>query len=80
MTVAEYEKKYTKLCKYATTIVVDESYQCKRFKEGLREEIRTPVTASVKWIDFSKMVETTMQVERRLAEKKQERESVRVNV
>ena len=44
--MAEYEKKYTELSKYAMTIVADEIDRCKRFEEGLREEIRTPVTAN----------------------------------
>lgn len=32
MSVAKYEKKYTELSKYATTIVTDETDQCKRFR------------------------------------------------
>ena len=77
MTMAKYEKKYTELSKYVITIIVDEVDWCKRFKEGLWEEIRTSVTASAKWVDFSKLVETAMRVERSLAERKMESESVR---
>lgn len=47
MFIAEYEKRYTKLAKYAMTIIADETDWCKRFEEGLQKEIRTPVTASV---------------------------------
>ena len=75
--MAEYEKKYTKLSKYATAIVVDEIDRCKRFEEGLREEIRTLVTASTEWTNFSKLVEAAMRVERSLAERKTEGESFR---
>jgi len=75
MTVAEYEKKYTELSKYATTVIADETDQCKRFEEGLREEIRTPVTASVECMDFSRLVEAAMRVERSLMEKKMEHDS-----
>uniref|UniRef100_A0A0A0LR88 Retrotransposon gag domain-containing protein n=2 Tax=Cucumis sativus TaxID=3659 RepID=A0A0A0LR88_CUCSA len=44
MTVVEYEKKYTKLSKYATSLIEDEAKRCKRFEEGLREKIRTPMS------------------------------------
>lgn len=46
MLVAEYERKFTNLSKYAIGIVIDEVNRCKRFVEGLRKEIRTPVTAT----------------------------------
>lgn len=39
MSVAKYEKKYTKLSKYATSIIQDEIDKFKRFEDGLREEI-----------------------------------------
>ena len=77
MTVAKYKKKYTELSKYAITIIADEADWCKRFEEGLWEEIRTLVTASAEWVDFSKLVEAAMCVERSLAERKIEGESVR---
>ena len=77
MSVAEYEKKYTELSKYATAIVADEIDRCKRFEEGLREEIRNPVTASAEWTNFSKLVETAMRVERSLTGKKTKGESFR---
>ncbi|KAL0553697.1 hypothetical protein IC582_007600 [Cucumis melo] len=75
MTVAEYEKKYTELSKYATRVIVDEGERCKRFEEGLREEIRTPVTACADWNDFSKLVEVALRVEKSLNERKREREA-----
>lgn len=71
------KKEYTKLSKYATTIVVDEADRCKRFEKGLPEEIRTLVIASAEWTDFSKLVEAAMRIERSLAKRKQEREIVR---
>lgn len=39
MTIAEYEKKFTKLSKYALAFVIDETDKCKRFKDGLRTKI-----------------------------------------
>ncbi|KAA0054924.1 zf-CCHC domain-containing protein [Cucumis melo var. makuwa] len=75
MTVAEYEKKYIKLSKYATSVIEDEAERCKRFKEGLRGEICTPVTACVDWNDFSKLVEATLRVDKCLNERKSERKA-----
>lgn len=46
MTVVEYKKKYTELSKYALPIIANEADCCKRSEEGLRREIRTPVTTS----------------------------------
>lgn len=75
MIVAEYEKKYTQLSKYAYTIVVDEVDRCKIFEEGLRRDIRTLLTASVDWTKFSKLVEAAIRVEKSLAKEKQENET-----
>ncbi|TYJ96623.1 Retrovirus-related Pol polyprotein from transposon opus [Cucumis melo var. makuwa] len=75
MTVAEYEKKYTELSKYVTRVIEDEVERCKRFREGLREEIRTPMTVCADWNDFSKLVEAALRVEKCLNERKRERET-----
>ncbi|KAA0042193.1 DNA/RNA polymerases superfamily protein [Cucumis melo var. makuwa] len=75
MTVVEYEKNYTELSKYATSVIEDEAGRCKRFKEGLRKEIRTPVPASAHWNDFFKLVEAALRVEKSLNERKHEREA-----
>ncbi|KAA0039476.1 uncharacterized protein E6C27_scaffold64G002900 [Cucumis melo var. makuwa] len=75
MTVAEYEKKYTELSKYATRVIEDEVERYKRFEEGLREEIRTSVTACADWNDFSKLVEAALRVGKSLNERKRERET-----
>lgn len=48
---------------------------CKQFEEGLQKEIHTPVTASVKWIDFSKLMEAAIRVEKSLFEEKIEKET-----
>src|ERR1051325_3074114 len=70
--VAEYEKKFTELSKYAQLLVSSEEDRCRRFEDGLREEIRTPVTASTTWTDYAKLVETAMRVEKSVAGKLQE--------
>lgn len=60
MTVVEYEKIFTELAKYTVDFVIDEVDKCKQFGEGLRIEIRAPITASINWSDFSKLVDVAM--------------------
>ena len=71
----EYEKKYIQLSMYATSVIEDDAERCKRFKEGLREEIRTFMTACADWIDFSKLVDASLRVEKSLNERKREKEA-----
>ncbi|XP_012442066.1 uncharacterized protein LOC105767089 [Gossypium raimondii] len=40
MSVAEYEREFVRLSKYAQECVPTEAIMCKRFKEGLNEDIR----------------------------------------
>lgn len=75
MTIAEYEKKYKKLYEHATSVIEDEAKDCKRVEEGLREEIRTLVTACADWVDFSKSMEAALRVEKSVYERKREREA-----
>ncbi|KAA0042134.1 DNA/RNA polymerases superfamily protein [Cucumis melo var. makuwa] len=70
LSVAEYERKYTELSRYADVIVASESDRCRRFERGLRFEIRTPVTAIAKWTNFSQLVETALHVEQSITEEK----------
>ncbi|KAA0035808.1 DNA/RNA polymerases superfamily protein [Cucumis melo var. makuwa] len=70
LTVAEYERKYTELSRYADVIIASESDRCRRFERGLRFEIRTPVTAIAKWTNFSQLVETALHVEQSITKEK----------
>ncbi|KAA0044257.1 Gag protease polyprotein-like protein [Cucumis melo var. makuwa] len=70
LSVAEYERKYTELSRYADVIVASESNRCQRFERGLRFEIRTPVTAIAKWTNFSQLVETALRVEQSITQEK----------
>ncbi|KAA0059550.1 reverse transcriptase [Cucumis melo var. makuwa] len=70
LSVAEYERKYTKLSRYADVIVASESDRCRRFERGLCFEIRTPVTAIAKWTNFSQLVETDLRVEQSITKEK----------
>ncbi|TYK18765.1 gag/pol protein [Cucumis melo var. makuwa] len=70
LSVVEYERKYTELSRYAEMIVASESDRCRRFERGLRFEIRTPMTAIAKWMNFSQLVETALRVEQSIVEEK----------
>ncbi|KAA0059232.1 uncharacterized protein E5676_scaffold295G00070 [Cucumis melo var. makuwa] len=70
LSVAEYERKYTELSQYVDVIVSSESDRCRRFERGLCFEIRTPVTAIAKWMNFSQLVETALRVEQSITEEK----------
>ncbi|KAL0549270.1 hypothetical protein IC582_013751 [Cucumis melo] len=70
LSVAEYERKYTELSRYADVIIASESDRCRRFERGLRLEIRTPVTTIAKWTNFSELVETALRVEQSITEEK----------
>lgn len=61
--VAECKRKYTELSCYVEPIVALESHRCRQFAKGLWQEIRTPITTTSKWMDFSKLVETALRVE-----------------
>ncbi|KAA0025985.1 reverse transcriptase [Cucumis melo var. makuwa] len=70
LSVAEYERKYTELSRYAEMIEASDSDRCRRFERGLRFEIRTPVTAISKWTNFSQLIETVLRVEQSIVEEK----------
>ncbi|TYJ96577.1 DNA/RNA polymerases superfamily protein [Cucumis melo var. makuwa] len=70
LSVAEYERKYTELSRYADVIVASESDRCRRFERELRFEIRTPITTIAKWTNFSQLVETALRVEQSITEEK----------
>ncbi|KAA3470342.1 Retrotransposon gag domain-containing 1 [Gossypium australe] len=40
MTVAEYEREFVRLSKYAQECVSTEAILCKRFEDGLNEDIK----------------------------------------
>ncbi|XP_038880402.1 uncharacterized protein LOC120072053 [Benincasa hispida] len=49
MSVAEYKQKFTELSQYALPIIAEERDICRKFEQGLRKEIRTPVTSTANW-------------------------------
>ncbi|XP_022869248.1 uncharacterized protein LOC111388703 [Olea europaea var. sylvestris] len=46
MTVAEYQMRFIELSKYAQVFVSNEIDKCRCFENGLREEIRSAITAA----------------------------------
>ncbi|XP_038890030.1 uncharacterized protein LOC120079741 [Benincasa hispida] len=71
MSVVEYEQKFTELSQYALPIIAEEKDRCRKFEQGLRKEIKTPVTSTANWLDFNQLVERATRVERSLADDEQ---------
>ncbi|KAA0067802.1 uncharacterized protein E6C27_scaffold2484G00050 [Cucumis melo var. makuwa] len=67
-----FEEKYypTTYCEAKRDEFLELKQGCRRFERGLRFEIRTPVTAIDKWMDFSQLVETALRVEQSIVEEK----------
>ena len=40
LTVAEYEKEFNRLSKYAPELVLTETFRCRQFEDGLKESIK----------------------------------------
>ena len=68
MSVTEYQREFTRLCKYATKILVSEEEKCRRFEDGLNDHIRAHVTGFCH-DSFSKIVTCALNVERGKKEK-----------
>ena len=71
--VAEYEKEFSHLIKYAPGSVLTEAFRCKKFKDGLHESIKrhlAPVTI-FQQVNFYQLVQATMKVERSEASSKE---------
>ena len=66
LTVAEYEKEFNRLSKYAPELVLTEVFRCRQFEDGLHDSIKkylAPMT-SVQTVDFYQLVQAAMKVER----------------
>ena len=53
--VAEYERKFTELSRYATKLIPDDETRCRRFKNGLDYKIRTKLTGH-KYDSYAELV------------------------
>ena len=58
LSVAEYEKKFSHLSKYAPEAVLTEAFRCRQFEDGLHDSIKrylAPVT-SLQQVNFYKLI------------------------
>ncbi|XP_043813083.1 uncharacterized protein LOC110614775 [Manihot esculenta] len=63
MTVAEYEREFIRLSRYAREMIPTEEAKCKRFEQGLNTEIRMLLVA-LQIRDFSALVNAALNVEK----------------
>ncbi|KAL2467161.1 Gag protease polyprotein-like protein [Abeliophyllum distichum] len=75
-TVAEYQKKFIELSKYAQVLVSNEIDKCRRFEDRLREDIRSSVTAAG-WNEFGKLVESALRVEKSMSDRQIDEEQLK---
>ncbi|KAJ9178668.1 hypothetical protein P3X46_010535, partial [Hevea brasiliensis] len=61
--VAEYEREFVRLSRYGREIVPNEAERCKRFEEGLNDNIKVMITA-LGITEFAKLVEAALKVEK----------------
>ena len=74
LSVAEYEKEFCHLSKYAPEVVLIEAFWCRKFEDGLHDSIKrylAPMT-SLQQVNFYQLVQAVMKVER-LKEKSQKK-------
>ena len=66
LSVAEYEKEFSHLRKYAPELVLTEAFRCRQFEDGLHDSIKrylAPMT-SLQTMNFYQLVQAAMKVER----------------
>ena len=64
--VAEYEKEFSHLSKYAPELILTEAFRCRQFEDGLHDSIKRylePMT-SLQTVDFYQLVQAAMKIER----------------
>ena len=66
LSVAEYEKEFSHLSKYAPESILTETFRCRQFEDGLNESIKrylAPVTV-LQQVNFYQLVQAAMKVEK----------------
>ena len=61
--MTKYQREFTRLSKYALEMLVTEEEKCRKFEDGLNDNIRAYVTGSGH-DDYSKIVTCALNVER----------------
>ena len=66
MTVAEYEKDFSRLSKYAPESVLTKKFRCGQFEEGLHESIKRYLTTvtSLQSVNFYQLVQAAIKIEK----------------
>ena len=64
--VAEYEKEFNHLSKYAREAVLTEAFRCRQFEDGLHDSIKRylALMTSLQQVNFYQLVQAVMKVER----------------
>ena len=66
LSVVEYEEEFNHLGKYASKLVLTETFRCRQFEDGLNESIKrnlAPVTV-LQQVNFYQLVQEAMKVEK----------------
>ena len=66
LTVAKYEKEFSRLSKYAPESVLTEKFRCRQFEEGLHESIKRYLTVvtSLQVVNFYQLVQAAIKIEK----------------
>ena len=66
LTVAEYEKEFSRLSKYAPESVLMEKFRCGQFKEGLHDSIKRYLTevTSLQVVNFYQLVQAAIKIDK----------------
>ena len=64
--MAEYEKEFSHLSKYAPESVLTEAFRCRQFEDGLNETMKRYLAhvTSLQQVNFYQLVQDAMKVER----------------
>lgn len=65
MTVQEYLDRFLSLSRYAPSLIASEVDKCRRFEQGLRQEIQDKLASTV-FTDFMELVNSALKAERNL--------------
>ena len=66
LTVAEYEKEFSRLSKYAPESVLTEKFRCGQFEEGLHDSIKRYLTdvTSLQVVNFYQLVQAAIKIDK----------------
>ena len=66
LTMAEYEKEFSHLSKYAPESILTEKFRCRQFEEGLHESIKRNLMAvtSLQVFNFYHLVQAAIKIEK----------------